>query len=403
MTQTAGRRKAAPAPQGSPVTTYYLLAAATTILILIGLAVVLSSSSIASIRSTGGNPWALFLVQFAALVVGLAALILGSRMPIKWWKRMTPLAFYGSLVLLVMVALAGVAVGGNRNWIRIAGFSLQPSELAKLGLALFLGLVLSQMRHQLTSLKAALVPGGIAVAAVLGLVLLGHDMGTAIVIAMIAAGAYWVAGLPARFFGLAGIVGALGAVVLLFQGESRTARINVWLADTCDAQADCMQQTQGLYSLASGGLWGLGPGQSRGKWGYLPASDNDYIFAIVGEEWGLIGTLMILIAFGMILVAVMRLVHRHRDPFVQITSAALGAWIVGQAFINIAVVLGLLPVFGVPLPLVSSGGSSLIASLAALGVLMAFARREPGAQEAFAARPSMIKRSIAVVSRGRRG
>jgi len=194
MTTTANRRtdRGAP-PSGSPVATYYLLAAATSILVLIGLAVVLSSSSIASLASgkdTEGSPFSLFLVQLAALALGLAALILGSRMPIKWWKGMTPLVFYGSIGLLVVVAVAGEAFGGNQNWIRIAGFSVQPSEFAKLGLALYLGLVLSRMRHELTSLKAIAVPGGIAAAVVIGLVLSGKDMGTAMVLMAIAAAAY---------------------------------------------------------------------------------------------------------------------------------------------------------------------------------------------------------------------
>lgn len=410
MTATANRRtERAADPGGSPVATYYLLAAATSILVLMGLAVVLSSSSIAAIsagKESAGSPFSLFLVQLGALVIGLTALILGSRMPVVWWKRMTPLAFYGSIGLLVLVALSGVAVGGNQNWIRIGGVngvSLQPSEIAKLGLALYLGLVLSKMRRELTSLKAIAVPGGIAAAVVIGLVLSGKDMGTAMVLIGITAAAYWVAGLPARFFALGAIGFAVLATVLVFAAQSRVNRILNWASETCDTNDACYQQTHGTWALASGGLWGLGPGMSREKWGYLPAADNDFIFAIIGEEYGLIGALLVIIAFVMIIVAVMRLVHRHRDPFVQITAGAIGAWIVGQAFANIAVVLELLPPFGIPLPLLSSGGSSMIASLAAIGVLMAFARREPGAQEAFAARPSVIRRSIAVVSRSRRG
>jgi cell division protein FtsW len=140
---------------------------------------------------------------------------------------------------------------------------------------------------------------------------------------------------------------------------------------------------------------------SREKWGYLPAADNDFIFAILGEEFGLIGTLLVLVAFTMMLIAVSRIVRRHKDPFAQIASAAIGAWLIGQAFVNIAVVLELLPVTGIPLPLVSSGGSSLVASLAAIGALMAFARSEPGAKQAFSARPSVMRRSIAVMARGR--
>ncbi|WP_284328981.1 FtsW/RodA/SpoVE family cell cycle protein [Demequina litorisediminis] len=265
-------------------------------------------------------------------------------------------------------------------------------------------MVLSTFRRELTTLKGIIVPGGIAAVIVLGLVLVGGDLGTAIVICLLVAGAYWVAGVPLRYFAVVGAAGVVMVLYMLNQGTTRNVRIQTWLdPSTCDPQGTCMQAIHGLWALASGGLWGLGPGMSREKWAGLPAADNDFIFAVIGEEFGLIGTGLVLVAFGMIAVAINRLVRRHRDPFVQIASGAIGAWLVGQALINIAVVIGLLPVTGVPLPLVSSGGSSLIVSLVAVGVLLAFARHEPGAQEAFAARPSVIKRSIAVVSRGRRG
>ncbi len=389
---------------GSPATSYYLLLAATAILLLIGLAVVLSSSSIFSIRQEDGNPWTLFLIQVAALGLGLTLLVIGSRQSVTWWKRVTPLILAVAVVLLAVVIVAGVSSGGNRNWVRLGNVTVQPSEIAKLGLALYLGMVLSTFRRELTTVKRILVPGGIAAALVLALVLAGRDMGTAVVLGIIVAAAYWVAGLPLRFFalGAAGLVA--GGLALIADGATRSARINVWLDPSmCDIQGNCLQVTHGTWALASGGLWGLGPGMSREKWGYLPAADNDFIFAILGEEFGLIGTLVVLVALAMIVIAVSRIVRRHRDPFAQIAAAAIGAWLVGQAFINIAVVLDLLPVTGVPLPLVSSGGSSLVLSLAALGALMAFARSEPGAREAFKARPSVVRRSMAVLSGGRRG
>jgi cell division protein FtsW len=224
-----------------------------------------------------------------------------------------------------------------------------------------------------------------------------------LVFVMLVAAAYFVAGLPLRFFAVGSIATVIAGAIFLVSQPSRTVRLATWMADECDIQGDCMQSTHGMWALASGGLWGLGPGMSREKWGYLPAADNDFIYAILGEEFGLIGTLLVLVAFAMIAIAVNRIVHRHRDPFVQIATAAIGAWIVGQAAINIAVVIGLLPVTGLPLPLVSSGGSSMVMSLAGIGALMAFARREPGAVEAFAARPSVVRRSLAVMSRGRHG
>jgi cell division protein FtsW len=402
MTATASRT-VTPSAWKSPAASYYLLAAATGILVLVGLAVVLSSSSIYSIRQQDGNPYALFLIQLAALGVGLVCLVLGSRMPVTWWKRAAPIVLYTSVAMLVVVIFAGISSGGNRNWVSFGPVTAQPSEVAKLGLALYLGVVLTTFRRQLVTVRSIIVPGGIATGVVLLLVLAGRDMGTAIIVMMIAAAAYWVAGLPLRFFVTGGVLLAGATALLVLAADSRVARLSVWLSDTCDPTDECYQQTHGTWALASGGLWGLGPGMSREKWGYLPAADNDFIFAILGEEFGLIGTLLVLIAFGMIVVAINRIVQRHRDPFVKIAAAAIGAWIVGQALINIGVVLELLPVTGVPLPLVSSGGSSLVMSLAAIGVLMAFARTEPGAPEAFSARTSVVRRSLAVISRGRRG
>ena len=387
----------------SPAASYYLLVAATSILLLVGLAVVLSSTSIASIRQEDGNAWTLFLLQVAALVVGGTAMALGSRIPVAGWKRLTPWVLYISIGMLVVVMTSGISSGGNRNWIRVGPVTVQPSELAKLGLALYLGIVLGTFRKQLTTIKRILVPGGVAAGVVLALVLAGRDMGTAVILVIITSAAYWVAGLPVRFFVPGGILLAAAMTVLVFDADSRTGRIATWLASDCDQTSACYQQTHGTWALASGGLWGLGPGMSREKWGYLPAADNDYIYAILGEEFGLIGTLLVLVALAMLVIAVGRIVRRHRDPYAQISAAAIGAWLIGQSIINIAVVLELLPVTGVPLPLVSSGGTSLIMSLTAIGVLMAFARTEPGAKEAFSARRSVIRRSLAVVSGGRRG
>jgi len=364
---------------------------------------VLSSSSISSIRKDG-NAWSLFLIQLVALLVGVLAMAIGSRFSVAGWKHLAPWILYISVGLLIVVMTNGYASGGNKNWIRVGPITVQPSEFAKLGLALFLGVVLARFRHELTTLKRILVPGGIAAAGVLALVLAGRDMGTAVVISLLVAAAFWVAGVPVRFFVMAAVPAVAGAALLVIEGVSRSTRIGVWLdPSTCDPQDTCLQSIHGTWALASGGLWGLGPGMSREKWGYLPAADNDFIFAIIGEEFGLIGTLLVLLAFAMMVIAVSRIVRRHRDPFVKIATAGIGAWIIGQAFINIAVVLELLPVTGVPLPLVSSGGSSLVMSLAAIGALMAFARSEPGAKEAFAARPSVMRRYVTVVSRWRRG
>ncbi|WP_062377398.1 FtsW/RodA/SpoVE family cell cycle protein [Demequina pelophila] len=400
MTATADSQTSVTAWK-SPVTSYYLLLTATSILVLMGLAVVLSSSSISSIASGSGSAYSGFVTQAIALVVGATALLVGSRLSPATWKILGPIVLYVSMALLVAVPFIGTAVGGNKAWIRLGSFSFQPSELAKVGLALYLGVVLARFRHGLTTIKALLVPGGLMAGAVLALVLWGHDMGTALVLMALILVAFWVAGVPKRFFGMAGVALVIGLVALVNVGETRLARIEQWFTGSCENDS-CWQQQHGTWALASGGIGGLGPGMSREKWGYLPASDNDFIFAIIGEEFGLIGTVLVLIAFALIVLAVNRIIQRSDDRFVQIAAAGIGAAVCIQACINMAVVLEFLPVTGVPLPLVSAGGSSLIVSLLAMGVLMSFARHEPGAQEVLTARPSLVRRSLSVLSKGRR-
>lgn len=402
MAITAPRAAAPATPRVSPVASYYLLASSTALLVLVGLAVMLSSSSVGSLRSEG-DPYADFRAQLAYLAVGVVLLMLASRIPIAALKRSVPAVLAVAVVLLVLVAASplGVAEGGNRNWLAIGSFSAQPSEGAKLALALYLGRALAVRRGTMTTFGTALAPVGLVAGGVVGLVLLGRDLGTSLVMLVLIAAAYWTAGVPARLFAT-GSIGVLAIVALLVATrDSVSSRVAAWLSPDCDAAGACFQSTHGTWALASGGVWGLGPGLSREKWSYLPKADNDFIYAILGEEFGLVGTLFVLVALAMIIVAVNRIVQRHRDPFVQISAAAIGAWVVGQASLNIAVVLGLAPVTGVPLPLVSAGGSSLIMSLVGIGILLSFARREPGALEALAARPTLARRSLTVLGKSR--
>ncbi len=402
MAVTAARTPETAADKGSPVTTYYVLAVATALLVLVGLAIVLSSSSIDSLRDDG-DPYAQFKAQVLALAIGVIALAIVVRFNPLTWKRIAPWTLALSVVGLFLVATSplGHESGGNKNWLDLGLLSAQPSEAAKLGLALYLGVALSQVRHRLTTLKQALMPAGFVALLVVALVLAGRDIGTVTVMLVLVAAAFWTAGLPVRYF-VVGTPIVVGAIVLLVMKiDNLRLRVDTWLSDNCDISGACLQTTHGTWALASGGVWGLGPGLSREKWLLLPKPSNDFVYAILGEEFGLIGTIFVLVALGMIVVAVNRLVRRHRDPFVQITSATIGAWIVGQALLNIAVVIGFAPVTGVPLPFISSGGSSLVMSLVGMGVLLSFARREPGAQAAFATRGSVVRRSLAVMSRGR--
>ncbi|GAA1732967.1 putative lipid II flippase FtsW [Isoptericola hypogeus] len=387
----------------STVTSYYLLVGATGLLLVVGLVMVLSSSTIESIAA-GQSPYAAFLNQGRYALMGLPLMLVAARLPLRWYKRLAWPALLVSLGLLAAVPFLGKVVNGNRNWLVLGPVQFQPSELAKLALAVWLGAVLGRKQHLLGRWGQALLPAALGLAAVAGLVLAGHDLGTALVIAMLGLGAYWVSGAPAALLAFGGTAAALlvGWAFIVNQDSSdRIERILATYGSTCDKASECYQSIHGLYGLGTGGLFGVGLGASREKWNYLPEAHNDFIYAVIGEELGLLGTLLVLALFAVLGVAMARVVRRHPDPFVKITTAAVACWIVGQAFVNIGVVIGVLPVIGVPLPLVSAGGSALVTTMVALGVVISFARSEPGAAEALAARPSVVRRSVGVLSRRR--
>ena len=387
----------------SAVTSYYLILGAMTILITLGLVMVLSSSSIYSLSRFGDTPYAIFVNHARYALIGLPLAFVASRMKVDHIRALAWPALVGTLLLQALVPIFGKVVNGNRNWLELGPVQFQPSELLKLALALWLGAVLARKRPLLRQWLHVVVPGGLVAAAGVGLVLAGHDLGTAIIMLVLVAGAFWVAGVPVWMFGVAGGAAIAGVLVLAQSSSSRIRRIEAFFSDDCDKLNECLQTTRGLYGLASGGWTGLGLGESREKWLYLPEAHNDFIFAILGEELGLLGTLLVLALFGVLAVAMTRVIRRHTDPFVQIATAGIGAWVLGQAMANIAVVIGLVPVIGVPLPLLSAGGSALITTMVALGVVLAFARNEPGASEALSARSGAVRRSLAVLGRSARG
>lgn len=383
----------------SAVTSYYLIAGVVALLVALGLVMVLSSSSISSLEDTkGASPYVIFLSQAKFALIGLPLAWLASRLPVAFYKRFAWPAVIGAGGLQVLVLLVGKEVYGNRNWLPLpGGQQIQPSEFVKLALAVWLGVVLARKQALLHQWAHVLVPGVVVAGAAVGLVLLGKDLGTGLIILMLVAGALFVAGVPLRFFAIALVFVGFVVWLLTIFSDSRMRRITAFLSAECDPQGDCYQTLRGTYGLATGGLTGIGLGESREKWSYLPAAHNDFILAIIGEELGLLGTLLVVALFGVLAVALTRVARRHGDPFVQITTSAIGAWVLGQAVINIAVVAGLFPVIGVPLPLVSGGGSALVTTMTAMGVLLSFARSEPGAAEALAARPNVVRRSLAVV------
>ncbi|MEI2779571.1 MAG: putative lipid II flippase FtsW [Tetrasphaera sp.] len=398
----------------SPTATYYLLLSVTTLLVAIGLVMVLSASMIVSIRESGGSPYAVFITQAIFAVLGAIAMVAAMRIPLARWKRLGGLALVVTLVLQALVFTAlGSGSGGNRNWLDFKVFSLQPSELGKIAVVLFGARVLAHKRHLMGSFKEAVVPFVFPAAAMLiFLVMLGHDLGTTMVLAAIVAGMLFAAGMPLRWFAVAGVSGLALLAAATLTSINRLGRINIWLhPGLCVPKNEelyydiCRQPLHARYALADGGLTGIGLGASKEKWQWLSAPHNDFIFAIIGEEIGLIGTLVVLVLFAVFAYAAYRLVIRSEDFFVRVAAAGVMTWIVVQAIINIGAVIGTLPIIGVPLPFVSSGGSSLVTTMVGAGLLLAFARAEPRCAEQLSANPASVRGSQAVLSlvRRRRG
>ncbi|HET7398527.1 MAG TPA: putative lipid II flippase FtsW [Intrasporangium sp.] len=384
----------------SPVTTYYLILGTMTTLVVFGLVMVFSASSVTSLL--GGDPsYSVFLRQLLFAVVGAVVARFAARLTIRWWKRLAVPLLGGSVLLQLLVFTPlGYEVGGNRNWLDVGPISVQPAELAKVALVLVGAVIFANKGRLVSRLGHAVVPYLLPIAStVVVLVLLGKDLGTAMVMLLIVAAVLAVAGVPGRFFAGAGLFGAAVVALLVVQSSNRMARITNFLSVECrsDPNGECGQSVHGLYALADGGWWGVGLGASKEKWAWLAEAHNDFIFAVIGEELGLPGTMVILFLFALLAWACYRLVVRTQDRFVRIATAGILAWLLGQAIINIGAVIGLFPVVGVPLPLVSAGGSSLVTTMLALGMLLSFARNEPGCRQLLDARPSRIRASLAIL------
>jgi cell division protein FtsW len=383
----------------APTTTYYLLVMVTSTLVVFGLIMVLSASAIESIsHSKSQSAYTIFRNQAVFAVLGTIVLLIARRFSVATWKRLALPVLGVALVLQTLVLFVGTNVKGNQNWLRLGPVGIQPSELVKLGLVLFGGFILAKKKDSLTQVMHVAIPylfpaGALA----LGLVVLGGDLGTGIVIAAIIAATLYAAGIPGKWFAAVGGAALVAATYLIVTSPHRLSRFDVWLGRDTDPFGAARQPMQGRFALAEGGWWGLGLGASREKWQWLSEPHNDFIFAIIGEELGLPGTLMVLALFGALAYACYRIVVRSSDLFVRLATAGIMGWLIVQALVNIGSVIGLVPVVGVPLPLVSSGGSSLVTTMGALGILMSFARSEPGCAEALAGKPSILRRTAAVV------
>ncbi len=385
-----------------PLTSYYLLLGASALLLTIGLIMVLSASSVYSYEQHGGDSYAIVKRQLLWVAIGVPCAWVASRLPYRALRQISWLAIVVSVVLLALTAKMGVVVNGNKNWLAVGPVQIQPSEIAKLAIVLWAAHVYAQKERRLSSLHQVVVPVVPVLLGITLLVIIGRDLGTALVLFAILLAFLWVVGAPTRLFALALSVIGVAAVWLATTSSERRERLTNFVDPFKDYLDAGWQPAHGLFALSSGGVFGEGIGASTQKWGDLPEAHTDFIFAVLGEELGLIGTLLVIGLFLTIAYAAIRVATQTDDPFVRYMTFGIVAWLIGQMMINVGMVLALLPVIGIPLPLISYGGSALLPTLVALGLLIGFARREPEAARALQQRRRQRSTGLAATGAGRR-
>jgi cell division protein FtsW len=355
---------------------FFLLLGTTLFLLLFGLVMVLSSSSISSYAGSQGS-FGVFWRQAIFAIVGVPLMLIISRLPVRIWRRWAWLPLVTGIVLqlLVLTTPLGIEVGGNRNWIGIGGFNAQPSELIKVGLVAWLGVILAKKEPYLGRWGHVLIPALPVAGIGIFVVMLGGDLGTVMIMTALVFGALFFAGIKFRLLVIPVIVGIALTLVIALTSSSRLSRIENFLGIGSGDQTGLSYQNQHAdWAMAAGGVFGVGLGNSKAKWLWLPAADNDFIFAIIGEELGLIGAIVVLALFVVLAISFLRIVRSSRDLFSRVVVGSVMVWLIGQAFVNIAVVLQVIPVLGVPLPLISSGGSALVTTLVAIGLVLSISR-----------------------------
>lgn len=359
-----------------PMTPYYLLLGSTAMLLVLGLIMVTSASSVFSYIHNNGNSYAIAEKQLMWTVIGIPCAFVAARMPMSLLRRIAWPGYLGSLGLLALTAAIGVTIGGNKNWLALGPVQIQASEVAKLAVLIWAANVLTLKGRRITTLAELAVPVVPGLFLVMILVMAGGDLGTTLIFALIMMALMYVAGMRTRIFAVGFLV--LSALAFFFVGTSghRRARFLGFTNPIEHLSGVGWQAGHGLYALSTGGFLGQGIGASQQKWADLPEAHTDYIFAVLGEELGLVGTLLVLGLFIAIAYAAVRVARQTKDPFVRFVTFGVTVWIVGQALINIGMCVAWMPVIGIPLPLVSYGGSALVPELVALGLVIGFAKRE---------------------------
>lgn len=368
-----------------PLASYHLIVTLALLLTVFGLIMVLSASSVEG-YSKEGSAYGPFATQVIFAILGLCTFYLMLRMSVRAFRRFAAPVMVITTILLALVLIPGVGTlsQGARRWFMIYGLSVQPSELVKVALCVWGAHLLASRRRDNASLKELLIPLVPVGVLVCLLIILEPNLSTTITIAIIIGALLWFAGLPVKVFAAFTVAGAAIAVVLAFIEGYRSQRVMSFLGNINDPEGAGYQARQAKYALADGGVFGQGLGQGSAKWNYLPNAKNDFIFAIIGEELGLVGGLLVVVLFMILAFVGFRIAVRSTDPFLRLMSATITVLITAQAFINIGYVVGLLPVTGIQLPLVSAGGTSTLTVLAMLGLLANAARHEPEAVAALA-------------------
>ncbi|MDT4919756.1 MAG: cell division protein FtsW [Pseudonocardiales bacterium] len=382
-------RGAAPASRFTdrPYASVQLLLLAMAGLLGFGILMAVSTTIAASHDTNGvGSVWGQAIKEAEFIALGLLVFWFAMRCSPRGFRFMAYPILGLAVIALVAVLIPGVGVSayGARRWIDVGPLQLQPSELAKLAMVLW-GADLLARKQQLGTLRRArhlfvpLLPG---FGFVVMLVMLEPDLGTTLCFMLILLGLLWMVGMPLRYFAVVLALVAASVTLLAVAAPYRLARLTGFLHPFQDKMGSGYHTVEGLYALASGGLFGVGLGQGTSKYGWVPNANSDYVFAIIGEELGMLGCLTVLALFGLFAYAGLRVVRRSADPFVRLAAGAATIWLCGQAVINIGYVTGLLPVTGIPLPLISAGGTSLLITFFVLGMLVSFARHESSAVSA---------------------
>lgn len=365
-----------------PSSAYFLILGSVSILSALGLVMVLSASSVKALTESG-NSFAIVFRQGIFLCLSAALAWLAMHLKERLWLAQAKIALLLSAGFLLLPQFPGLGktVGGNTNWIAIGSFSIQPSEFAKFGLILWCALRLlihdQRVKDGINSNPLPLVAPGIGL--VILLILWGKDLGTVVVVAGIVGGVLFIAGMQLRYFATLLALGIVFLGAFVITSSNRISRFSAFWDPFSEAnyKSAGWQQAHSIMGLASGGPLGTGLGSSKQKWGNLPEAHTDFIFSVIGEELGLLGTLTVLALYAILILAIFRVALRASKPFDRFVTTGIGCWIAIQVLMNIGTVISVIPVVGVTLPFISYGGSSLLATYIAIGYVLGVLRRDP--------------------------